>query len=309
MTPVINTPLPLIYKTPILRLKNIERRMGLSAHLYAKAECYSPLGSVKDRVALAMISDAERRGLISGDSVIIEPTSGNTGIGIALVSASRGYRAVIVMPESASVERQRIISSLGGTVVLSDATLGMSGAVDMARALAKRIEHSYMPNQFENPQNPLIHKRTTAPEIFSSLRGRVDIFVAGVGTGGTISGVGRYLKEKNTEVQIIAVEPSQSAVMSGGVAGAHSIEGIGAGFIPDTLDLSVIDRVMTVSDYDAKIGMELLIKTEGVYAGLSSGAVLFASLILAGERENFNKNIVTVFPDSFDRYVSKYFTT
>lgn len=294
----------LIGETPLLELKNIERELGLSASIVAKLEYLNPAGSVKDRVAREMIDDAEARGLIGKGSVIIEPTSGNTGIGLALVAAARGYRAIIVMPDSMSVERIRTMRAYGAEVVLTDGTKGMKGAIARAEELAHEIEGGFIAGQFTNPANPRAHEKTTGPEIYRDTDGELDIFVAGVGTGGTISGVGRYLKEKNRNIRVVGVEPAGSPVLSGGAAGPHGLQGIGAGFVPDTLDRSVIDEILTVTEEDAYNAARLAASREGILVGISSGAALAAAIALALRPKNRGKHIVVLLPDTGDRYLS-----
>lgn len=294
----------LIGKTPLMELTNTEKKLGLKAKILAKLEYFNPAGSVKDRVAKAMLDDAEKTGRLTPNSVIIEPTSGNTGIGLACVAAARGYRLIIVMPDSMSVERRQLMKAYGAELVLTDGAKGMTGAIEKANELASSIPDSFIPGQFENPANPQAHFETTGPEIYSDTDGKVDIFVAGVGTGGTISGVGRYLKSKNSSIQIVAVEPESSPVLSKGVSGAHKIQGIGAGFVPDALDRQIYDRIMTVKDEDAfKMG-RLVGQCDGVLVGISSGAALDAAVRLARESQNFSKNIVVLMPDTGDRYLS-----
>ena len=294
----------LIGGTPLLRLSRLEREFGLDCELVAKLEYLNPAGSVKDRVAREMIDDAERRGLLVAGSVIIEPTSGNTGIGLALVAAARGYRAIIVMPDSMSVERIRIMRAYGAEVVLTEGRLGMKGAIARAEQLANEIPGSFIPGQFENPANPLAHEKTTGPEIYADTDGRIDLFVAGVGTGGTISGVGRYLKSKLPELRVVAVEPSRSPVLSGGDPGPHGLQGIGAGFVPEALDRSVYDEIMTVTEEDAYYAARLCAAREGILVGISSGAALSAAIALALRKENRGKRIVALLPDTGDRYLS-----
>jgi cysteine synthase A len=294
----------LIGKTPLLRLSNIEKEFALEATLIAKLEGLNPAGSAKDRVAKNMIEDAEKKGLLSSSSVIIEPTSGNTGIGLAMVCATRGYRVIIVMPDNMSVERINTMKAYGAEVVLTDGKKGMNGAIEKAEELKKSIPDSIIAGQFVNPANPEAHLLTTGPEIWEDTDGNIDIFVSGVGTGGTISGVGRYLKEKNPNIEIIAVEPKNSPVLSGGKAGSHGLQGIGAGFIPEILDLSVIDKIITVDEESAyKIG-GLMGKKEGVLVGISSGAALYAGIELAKMPENKGKRIVMLLPDTGARYLS-----
>ncbi|MDD6011701.1 MAG: cysteine synthase A [Oscillospiraceae bacterium] len=294
----------LIGKTPLLELSNLEKDLGLQAKLLAKLEYFNPAGSVKDRVAKAMIDDAEASGKLKPGSVIIEPTSGNTGIGLAAVAAARGYRIIIVMPDTMSVERRQLMKAYGAELVLSEGAKGMKGAIAKADELAAEIPDSFIPGQFVNPANPKAHRETTGPEIFEDTDGSVDIFVAGVGTGGTITGVGEYLKSKKPSVKIVAVEPATSAVLSTGVAGPHKIQGIGAGFIPEVLNTSVYDEILPVSNEDAFATGKLLGKSEGVLVGISSGAALFAAIELAKRPENAGKNIVVLLPDTGDRYLS-----
>ena len=294
----------LIGGTPLLELTHIEKFYGLNAKILAKLEYFNPAGSVKDRVAKAMIDDAEAKGILTPDSVIIEPTSGNTGIGLASVAAARGYRIIIVMPETMSVERRQIMRAYGAELVLSEGAKGMKGAIAKADELAKEIPNSFIPGQFVNPANPKAHYQTTGPEIWEDTDGKVDIFVAGVGTGGTITGVGEYLKSKNPNVKIVAVEPKSSAVLSTGVAGPHKIQGIGAGFVPDILDTKIYDEIIPVENEDAfRLGREIG-KREGVLVGISSGAALWAAVELAKRPENAGKNIVVLLPDTGDRYLS-----
>lgn len=294
----------LIGKTPLLELTNIEKKFGLKARILAKLEYFNPAGSVKDRVAKAMIDDAESRGLLKKNSVIIEPTSGNTGIGLASVAAARGYRIIIVMPETMSVERRQIMKAYGAELVLSDGTKGIKGAIDKADELAKEIPDSFIPGQFVNPANPKAHFEHTGPEIYDDTNGKVDYFVAGVGTGGTITGVGQYLKSKLDNVKIVAVEPATSAVLSTGVAGPHKIQGIGAGFVPKVLDTAVYDEIITVGNDDAFAAGKLVGKSEGVLVGISSGAALHAAIEVAKRPEAEGKTIVVLFPDTGDRYLS-----
>ena len=294
----------LIGRTPLLELTHIEKKFGLNARVLAKLEYFNPGGSVKDRVALAMIDDAEARGLLKPGSVIIEPTSGNTGIGLASVAAARGYRIIIVMPETMSVERRQLMKAYGAELVLTEGAKGMTGAIAKAGELAKEIPGSFVPGQFVNPANPKAHFETTGPEIWADTDGQVDYFVAGVGTGGTITGVGRYLKSQNPAVRVVAVEPKSSAVLSTGVAGAHKIQGIGAGFVPEVLDTAVYDEIIAVADGDAfRLGRELG-RSEGVLVGISSGAALWAAIELAKRPENAGKTIVALLPDTGDRYLS-----
>ena len=294
----------LIGKTPLLELRNVEKQQGLEARVLAKLEYLNPAGSVKDRIAKAMIDDAEARGLLKEGSVIIEPTSGNTGIGLCSVAAARGYRIIIVMPETMSVERRQLMKAYGAELVLTEGAKGMKGAIAKAEELAREIPGAFIPGQFVNPANPATHKATTGPEIWADTDGKVDIFVAGVGTGGTITGVGEYLKEKNPAVHIVAVEPAGSPVLSKGTAGAHKIQGIGAGFVPEVLNTAVYDEIIPVENEDAFAAGKLLGKTEGVLVGISSGAALHAALILAKRPENRGKTIVALLPDTGDRYLS-----
>lgn len=294
----------LIGKTPLLELTHIEREDNLPAKVLGKLEYFNPAGSVKDRIAKAMIDDAEARGLLNANSVIIEPTSGNTGIGLASVAAARGYRIIIVMPETMSVERRQLMKAYGAELVLTDGSQGMKGAIAKASELAKEIPDSFIPGQFVNPANPAVHKASTGPEIWADTDGKVDIFVAGVGTGGTITGVGGYLKEQNPDVKVVAVEPKDSPVLSEGHAGSHKIQGIGAGFVPDVLDTKVYDEIIAVSNGDAFATGKRIGKSEGVLAGISSGAAVWAAIELAKRPENAGKTIVALLPDTGDRYLS-----
>lgn len=294
----------LVGKTPLLQLHKIETEYALSARILAKLECFNPGGSAKDRVALAMIRDAEDRGLLKPGGTIIEPTSGNTGIGLAVVAACRGYRAIIVMPDSMSIERQLLMKAYGAQVVLTDGKLGMTGAIEKAKELAQEIPGSFIPDQFSNPANAAAHFATTGPEIWQDTDGKVDIFVAGVGTGGTITGAGSYLKAQDPKVQVVAVEPAASPLLSGGKAGPHGLQGIGANFIPKVLDQAVIDTVIPVTEEEAYAAARLLGKKEGVLVGISSGAALHAAIILGKKPENAGKTIVVLLPDTGDRYLS-----
>ena len=304
MSKVFKSADQLIGGTPLLELTHIEKEFGLKAKILAKLEYFNPAGSVKDRVAKAMIDDAEQKGLLKKGSVVIEPTSGNTGIGLASVAAARGYRIIIVMPETMSVERRQIMKAYGAELVLTEGAKGMKGAIAKADELAKEIPDSFVPGQFVNPANPKAHFEHTGPEIYADTDGKVDFFVAGVGTGGTITGVGGYLKSKNPDVKVIAVEPATSAVLSTGVAGAHKIQGIGAGFVPDVLDTKIYDEIIPVSNEDAFSTGKLIGKKEGVLVGISSGAALHAAIEVAKRPENEGKNIVVLFPDTGDRYLS-----
>lgn len=294
----------LIGGTPLLELTHIEREEGLEARILGKLEYFNPAGSVKDRIAKAMIDDAEKKGLLKPDSVIIEPTSGNTGIGLASVAAARGYRIIIVMPETMSVERRKLMKAYGAELVLTEGSKGMKGAIEKANELAKEIPNSFIPGQFINPANPAVHKATTGPEIWNDTDGKVDIFVAGVGTGGTITGTGEYLKSQNPNVKVVAVEPASSPVLSKGFAGSHKIQGIGAGFIPDVLDTKVYDEVIAVENEDAFTTGRLIGRKEGVLVGISSGAAVWAAVQLAKRPENKGKTIVVLLPDTGDRYLS-----
>ena len=294
----------LIGNTPLVELTQIEKELGLKAKLIAKLELFNPAGSVKDRVALAMINDAEKRGVLNKDSLIIEPTSGNTGIGLASVAAARGYKLIIVMPDSMSVERRQIMKAYGAQLVLSPGAKGMPGAIELANQLAASTPNSFIAGQFVNPANVMAHYTTTGPEIYSATDGKVDIFVAGVGTGGTITGTGKYLKEQNSKIKIVAVEPATSPVLSKGVKGLHGIQGIGAGFVPDILDTGIYDEIIPVKDEDAFTYGRLMGKKEGVLVGISSGAALAAAVELAKREENAGKQIVVLMPDTGDRYLS-----
>ena len=294
----------LIGKTPLLGLTHIEKSLGLKAKVLAKLEYFNPAGSVKDRIAKAMIDEAEASGKLKPDSVIIEPTSGNTGIGLVSVAAARGYRIIIVMPETMSVERRQLMKAYGAELVLTEGAKGMKGAIAKAEELAAATPNSFIPGQFVNPANPKAHRETTGPEIYEDTDGEVDIFVAGVGTGGTVTGVGEYLKSKKPDIKVVAVEPSASAVLSTGVAGPHKIQGIGAGFVPDVLNTKVYDEIIPVSNEDAFVTGKLIGKSEGVLVGISSGAATYAAIELAKRPENEGKTIVVLLPDTGDRYLS-----
>ncbi len=294
----------LIGHTPLLKLTNIEKELSLKARVLAKLECFNPAGSAKDRVAKSMIMEAEKAGVLKSDSVIIEPTSGNTGIGLASVAASRGYRAIIVMPDTMSVERRLLMQAYGAEVVLSDGTKGMSGAIAKAEELAKEFPNSFIAGQFVNPANPKAHLESTGPEIWEDTDGDVDVFVAGVGTGGTITGVGEYLKSKNAKVQIVAVEPADSPVLSKGIAGKHGLQGIGAGFVPDILNTEIYDEILTVTTQEAYDAARMLGRKEGVLVGISSGAALSAAIEIAKRPESEGKTIVVLLPDTGERYLS-----
>ena len=304
MSRIYNSAEELVGKTPLMSLKNIEKKFSLKANLFAKLECFNPAGSVKDRAAMKMLDDAEKSGRLNKDSVIIEPTSGNTGIGLAMICAVRGYRLIIVMPETMSIERRQIMLAYGAELVLTEGAKGMKGAIEKAEVLAAEIPGSFIPGQFVNPSNALAHFETTGPEIYEDTDGNVDIFVAGVGTGGTITGVGKYLKAKNPNIKIVAAEPNGSPVLSGGKAGQHGIQGIGAGFVPEVLDKDIFDEVITVSEEDAYACGRLMAKSEGILTGISSGAALWAAIEVAKASENENKNIVVLLPDTGNRYLS-----
>ena len=294
----------LIGKTPLLELTHIEQEYKLNAKLIAKLEYFNVAGSVKDRIAKAMIDDAEAKGLLKPDSVIIEPTSGNTGIGLASVAPARGYRIIIVMPETMSVERRKLMKAFGAELILTDGAQGMKGAIAKAEELAKEIPNSFVPGQFVNPANPAMHRTTTGPEIYKDTDGQIDLFVAGVGTGGTITGVGEYLKSQNPDIQVVAVEPASSAVLSAGIAGPHKIQGIGAGFIPEALNTEIYDEIITVENEDAFATGRLIGKKEGILVGISSGAAVWAAVELAKRPENNGKTIVVLLPDTGERYLS-----
>ena len=296
--------LGLIGNTPLVEVVNIEKELGLEARILVKLEYFNPAGSVKDRIAKAMIEDAEEKGLLKEDSVIIEPTSGNTGIGLAAIAAAKGYRIILTMPETMSVERRNILKAYGAELVLTEGSKGMKGAITKAGELAQEIPNSFIPGQFVNPANPAIHYATTGPEIWNDTDGQVDIFIAGVGTGGTVTGTGQYLKEHNPQVQIVALEPEDSPVLSEGRAGAHKIQGIGAGFVPDVLDTQIYDEIFKASNQDAFATARLLAKKEGISVGISSGAALYGAIQLAQRPENKGKTIVALLPDSGDRYYS-----
>ncbi|WP_461874820.1 cysteine synthase A [Fusicatenibacter sp.] len=304
MAKVYDSILDLVGKTPLVELKRIEEKEGLQAKLIAKVESFNPAGSVKDRIAKAMIEDAEAKGLLKEGSVIIEPTSGNTGIGLAAAATVKGYRMILTMPETMSVERRNIVKAYGAEVVLTDGTKGMKGAIEKADELAKEIQNSFIAGQFVNPANPATHKKTTGPEIWEDTDGAVDIFVAGVGTGGTITGTGEYLKEKKPEVKVVAVEPASSPVLSEGVSGPHKIQGIGAGFVPATLNTGIYDEIIKVENEDAFETGRYLAAEEAILAGISSGAALYAAIQLAKREENKGKTIVVLLPDNGDRYYS-----
>lgn len=294
----------LVGKTPLVKLPNYSAKRELEAAIAVKVEAFNPAGSVKDRIAKAMLDDAEAKGLVNKDTVIIEPTSGNTGIGLAAVSASRGYRIILTMPETMSVERRNLLKAYGAELVLTDGSKGMKGAIERAKQLAEEIPNSFIPSQFTNPANPEVHRKTTGPEIWADTDGKVDIFVAGVGTGGTLTGVGEYLKSQNPNVKVVAVEPATSPVLSKGVAGPHKIQGIGAGFVPDTLNTKVYDEIIPVTNEDAFATGRAIAREDGILAGISSGAAVFAATELAKRPENKGKLIVAILPDTGDRYLS-----
>ena len=304
MSKIYNGALELVGNTPLVEVKNIEEELGLEARILVKLEYFNPAGSVKDRIAKAMIEDAEEKGLLKEGSVIIEPTSGNTGIGLASIAAVKGYRIILTMPETMSVERRNILKAYGAEIVLTEGAKGMKGAIEKADELAKEIPGSYIPGQFVNPANPEVHRKTTGPEIWKDTDGEVDLFIAGVGTGGTITGIGEYLKSQNPDVKIVAVEPATSPVLSKGTAGAHKIQGIGAGFVPKVLNTKVYDEVLPIENDDAFEEGRAFAVSEGILVGISSGAALKAAAILAKRPENKGKNIVALLPDSGDRYLS-----
>lgn len=304
MAKIYNGTIDLIGNTPLVEVKNIEKELGLEARVLVKLEYFNPAGSVKDRIAKGMIEDAEEKGLLKEESVIIEPTSGNTGIGLAAIAAAKGYRIILTMPETMSVERRNILKAYGAEIVLTEGAKGMKGAIAKADELAKEIPNSFIPGQFVNPANPATHRATTGPEIWNDTDGDVDIFIAGVGTGGTLTGVGEYLKEKKPDVKIVALEPATSPVLSEGKSGAHKIQGIGAGFVPDVLNTKVYDEIITVENDDAFATGKLLAKHEGVLVGISSGAALWAAIDYAKRPENKGKTIVALLPDNGDRYYS-----
>jgi len=304
MSKIYNGALELVGNTPLVEVKNIEEELGLEARILVKLEYFNPAGSVKDRIAKAMIEDAEEKGLLKEGSVIIEPTSGNTGIGLASIAAVKGYRIILTMPETMSVERRNILKAYGAEIVLTEGAKGMKGAIEKADELAKEIPGSYIPGQFVNPANPEVHRKTTGPEIWKDTDGEVDLFIAGVGTGGTLTGVGEYLKSQNPDVKIVALEPASSPVLSTGKGGPHKIQGIGAGFVPDVLNTTVYDEIFTVENDDAFGTGKLLAKKEGILVGISSGAALYGAIELAKRPENKGKTIVALLPDTGDRYYS-----
>lgn len=304
MSKIYNGALELVGNTPLVEVKSIEEELGLEARILVKLEYFNPAGSVKDRIAKAMIEDAEEKGLLKEGSVIIEPTSGNTGIGLASIAAVKGYRIILTMPETMSVERRNILKAYGAEIVLTEGAKGMKGAIEKADELAKEIPGSYIPGQFVNPANPEVHRKTTGPEIWKDTDGEVDLFIAGVGTGGTLTGVGEYLKSQNPDVKIVALEPASSPVLSTGKGGPHKIQGIGAGFVPDVLNTTVYDEIFTVENDDAFATGKLLAKKEGILVGISSGAALYGAIELAKRPENKGKTIVALLPDTGDRYYS-----
>lgn len=304
MAKIYKGTLGLIGNTPLVEVANIEKDLGLEATILAKLEYFNPAGSVKDRIAKAMIEEAEEKGILKEGSVIIEPTSGNTGIGLAAIAAAKGYRAILTMPETMSVERRNILKAYGAEIVLTEGAKGMTGAIAKAKELAEEIPNSFIPGQFVNPANPAIHRATTGPEIWNDTDGKVDIFIAGVGTGGTLTGVGEYLKSKNPDIHIVAMEPASSPVLSEGRSGAHKIQGIGAGFVPDVLNTKIYDEIITVENDDAFAAGKLIAKKEGFLVGISSGAAMHAAIQLAKRPENKGKTIVVLLPDNGDRYYS-----
>lgn len=301
---ILNNITEAIGGTPLIKLSKFKAEHGLFCDILAKAEFFNPAGSVKDRIAKAMLEKAEEKGLLTKDSVIIEPTSGNTGIGLAMVAASKGYRVIFTMPETMSMERRMLLSAYGAEIVLTDGGKGMAGAIEKAEELAKKGKNAFIPGQFENPENPAAHYNTTGPEIYKDAGGNLDFFIAGVGTGGTLSGTGKYLKEKNPSIKIIAVEPASSAVLSGEEAGAHPLQGIGAGFIPKTLDVDIIDEIIKATGEDAEKMCRSLAKCEGILTGISAGAALYAATVIGKRRENEGKKIAVLLPDTGDRYLS-----
>lgn len=304
MTKIYTNLMELIGKTPLLELSNYNKKHNLKAKIIGKLEYFNPAGSIKDRVAYAMIIDAEKRKLLKPGSVIIEPTSGNTGIGLAAVAAAKRYKVILTMPETMSIERRNLLKAYGAEIVLTDGTRGMEGAIEKADELSKEMENSFIPNQFSNPINPEIHRKTTGPEIWNDTDGKVDIFVSTIGTGGTITGTGEYLKSKNPSIRVVAVEPANSAILSGNKPGSHGIQGIGAGFVPDTLNTDIYDEIIAVNDDDAFATGKEIAKTDGLLLGISSGAALYAATVLAKHSENKGKNIVVIFPDTGERYLS-----
>ena len=304
MSKIYKSIVELTGNTPVVELNNYQKKHNISAHILAKLEYFNPAGSIKDRVAVSMIEDAEKKGILKEGAVIIEPTSGNTGIGLAMVAAAKGYKIILTMPETMSVERRNLLKAFGAEIVLTDGSKGMAGSIEKANELAEKIEGSFIPGQFENPSNPKAHIETTGPEIWKATDGKVDYVVAGVGTGGTISGIGKNLKDKNKDIKIIAVEPASSPLLSGGKAGGHGIQGIGANFVPDILDTEIYDEIIAVADNDAMECGNEIAKTEGFLVGISSGAALWAAKEIAKRPENEGKNIVVIFPDSGERYLS-----